>query len=122
MKRTFVLSLLRCCMVKSTHRRSFFLTVWVYRVRNCRRILQAAEKGHTESYIICPAGVVGPSRGPVPANSIFFKFMAQLALAFKKALYVGEGENVFYTVGTPLPPYDAFTVSLTQLVALGPSG
>ncbi|KAF8499100.1 NAD-binding protein [Russula emetica] len=61
-------------------------------------ILQAAEKGHTESYIICPAAVVGPSRGPVRANSFFFKFMAQLALAFKKTFYVGEGENVFYTV------------------------
>jgi len=61
-------------------------------------ILQAAEKGHTESYIICPAAVVGPSRGPVPAGSFFFKFMAQLALAFKKTFYVGEGENIFYTV------------------------
>jgi hypothetical protein len=110
-------------MVKSTHRRSFFLTVCVCRVRNCRRrILQAAEKGHTESYIICPAAVVGPSRGPVRANTFFFKFLAQLALAFKKTFYVGEGENVFYTVGIPLPPYDAFTVSLTQLVTLGPSG
>jgi len=99
MKRTFVPSLLSCCMVKSTHRRSFFLTVCVRRVRNCRRILQAAEKGHTESYIICPAAVVGPSRGPVPANTFFFKFLSQLALAFKKTFYVGEGENVFYTVG-----------------------
>jgi len=98
MKRTFVLSLLSCCMVRSTYRRSFFLTVCARRVRNCRRILQAAEKGHTESYIICPAAVVGPSRGPVRANSFFFKFMAQLALAFKKTFYVGEGENVFYTV------------------------
>jgi hypothetical protein len=105
MRWTFVPSLLRCCMVKSTYRRSFLFTVlWVCRVRNCRRILQAAEKGHTESYIICPAAVVGPSRGPVPANSVFFKFLAQLTLAFKKALYVGEGENVFYTVGIPSPP------------------
>lgn len=103
MKRTFVLSLLRCCMVKSMHRTSFFLTVCVCRVRNCRRILQAAEKGHTESYIICPAAVVGPSSGPVPASSVFFKFLAQLALGFKRTLYVGEGENVFYTVGIPLP-------------------
>jgi hypothetical protein len=106
MKRIFVLSPLRCCMVKSTYRRSFFLTVLcVCRVPSCRSILQAAEKGHTESYIICPAAVVGPSRGPVPASSVFFKFMAQLALGFKKALYVGEGENVFYTVGTPLYQY-----------------
>jgi len=101
MKRIFVLSLLRCCMVKSTYRRSFFLTVCGCRARNCRRILQAAEKGHTESYIICPAAVVGPSSGPVPANTFFFKFMAQLALAFDKTFYIGEGENLFYTVGTP---------------------
>ncbi len=104
MKRTFVLSLLRCCMVKSTHRRSYFLTVCVCHVRNCRRILQAAEKGHTESYIICPAAVVGPSRGPVPTSSFFFKFLAQLTLAFKKTFYVGEGQNIFYAVGHPSPP------------------
>ena len=121
MKRTFVLSHLRCCMVKSTHRRSFFLTVSMSRMWNCRRILQAAEKGHTESYIVCPAAVVGPSRGPVSANSLFFKFMSQLALAFKKSFYVGEGENVFYAVGIPLPLYDACTFSFTQLVTLGPS-
>jgi hypothetical protein len=101
MSQTFVLSRLKCCMVKSTHRRSFILTICARRVRNCRRILQAAEKGHTESYIICPAAVVGPSRGPVPANSFFFKFMTQLALAFKKSLYIGEGENLLYAVGIP---------------------
>jgi hypothetical protein len=95
----------------------------VYRVWNCRRILQAAEKGHTESYIVCPAAVVGPPSGPVRAGSVFFKFMSQLALAFKKTFYIGEGENIFYTVGIPLPSYDdAFTVPLTRLVALGPSG
>jgi hypothetical protein len=104
MKRTFVPSLLRCCMVKSTHRRSSFLTASAYRVLNCRRILQAAEKGHTESYIICPAAVVGPSRGPVPASSAFFKLVAQLAIAFKKTFYIGEGENVFYAVGISPPP------------------
>jgi hypothetical protein len=104
MKRTFVLSHLRCCTVKSTHRRSFFLTVCVYCLRNCHRILQTSEKGHTESYIICPAAVVGRSRGPVPASSVFFKFLAQLAIAFKKTFYVGEGENLFYAVGILLPP------------------
>src|SRR6266404_3844333 len=120
MKRTFVLSLLRCCTVKSTHRGSFSSTVCERCELDCRRILQAAENGHTESYIICPAAVVGPSSGPVPANSVFFKFMTQLALAFKKSFYVGEGENVFYTVGWHLLPPNASTVSLTRLVALGP--
>lgn len=71
----------------------------------CRRILKAAEEGFTESYIICPAAVVGPSTGPAPAYSFFLKFMVQFMLAFKKAIYVGEGENVFYTVGIPLPPH-----------------
>ncbi|KAH9994391.1 hypothetical protein BJV77DRAFT_943656 [Russula vinacea] len=61
-------------------------------------ILKAAEEGFTESYIICPAAVVGPSTGPAPAYSFFLKFMVQFMLAFKKAIYVGEGENVFYTV------------------------
>ncbi|KAI0298776.1 hypothetical protein B0F90DRAFT_1730957 [Multifurca ochricompacta] len=61
-------------------------------------ILQASEAGYTESYIICPAAIVGPPTGPVPAGSYFIKFMTQLVLAFKKALYIGEGSNVFYTV------------------------
>jgi hypothetical protein len=74
----------------------------VCRVLNCRRILQAAEKGHTGSYIVCPAAIVGPSRGPAPAN-LFFKFMAQLALAFKRTAYIGEGENFFHTVGISYP-------------------
>ncbi|KAH9979193.1 hypothetical protein BJV74DRAFT_888117 [Russula compacta] len=61
-------------------------------------ILRAAEDGYTVSYIVCPGAVVGPSTGPVPAASLFFKFATQLALEFKKAIYVGEGSNVFYMV------------------------
>jgi len=61
-------------------------------------ILRASEAGYTESYIISPAAIVGPPTGPVPAGSVFFKFMTQFALALKKAIYVGEGENVFYMV------------------------
>ncbi|KAH8980018.1 NAD-binding protein [Lactarius akahatsu] len=61
-------------------------------------ILRASEEGYTESYIICPAAIVGPSTGPVPSASFFFHFMTQLALGFKKAIYVGEGSNIFYTV------------------------
>ncbi|KAI0249453.1 hypothetical protein BJV78DRAFT_1227496 [Lactifluus subvellereus] len=61
-------------------------------------VMQASEAGYTESYIICPAAIVGPPTGPVPAGSVFFKFMTQLALAFKKAIYIGEGSNVFYTL------------------------
>ena len=66
--------------------------------------MQASEAGYTESYIICPAAMVGPPTGPVPAGSVFFKFMTQVALAFKKAIYIGEGSNVFYTVSVPLEP------------------
>ncbi len=62
------------------------------------RLLHASEEGYTESYIICPAAIVGPSTGPVPSASFFFHFMTQLALGFKKAIYVGEGSNIFYTV------------------------
>jgi hypothetical protein len=47
--------------------------------------------------------------------------MVQLAIAFKKATYVGEGENLFHTVGILLPPY-VFTVRFTHFVALGASG
>ncbi|KAI9436010.1 NAD-binding protein [Lactarius indigo] len=61
-------------------------------------ILRASEEGYTESYIICPAAIVGPSTGPVPTASTFFHFMTQLALGFKKAIYVGEGSNIFYAV------------------------
>jgi len=61
-------------------------------------ILRASEEGYTESYIVCPAAVVGPSRGPVPSGSVFFKFISQFSLALKKLVYVGEGENHFYMV------------------------
>jgi len=61
-------------------------------------LLRASEEGYTESYIICPAAIVGAATGPVPSASFFFHFMTQLALAFKKAIYVGEGSNVFYAV------------------------
>jgi len=62
------------------------------------RILRASEEGHTESYIVCPAAIVGPGTGPAPCASLFFHFNTQLALGFKKAAYVGDGANVFYTV------------------------
>ncbi|KAF8261163.1 hypothetical protein EI94DRAFT_1608219 [Lactarius quietus] len=61
-------------------------------------ILSASNEGFTESYIICPAAIVGPGTGPVPSASFFFDFMMQVALGFKMAVYVGEGSNVFYTV------------------------
>jgi len=77
----------------------------------CRRILRASEEGYTESYIVCPGAVVGPSKGPVPSGSVFFKFMSQFSLAFKKPFYVGEGGGHFYTVRIPLVP---FTCPLTH--------
>src|SRR5882762_2067312 len=36
------------------------------------RILRASEEGHTESYIVCPAAIVGPGTGPAPCASVFF--------------------------------------------------
>ena len=48
---------------------------------------------------------------------ILLQILGTAALAFK-TFYIGEGENMFYTVSIPLPPYDAFTVSLAQLFAL----
>jgi hypothetical protein len=68
------------------------------------RILKASEAGHTESYIVCPAIVVGPSTGPVPTTSLFFFFITQFILAFKKPTYIGAGENVFYVVRAHFNP------------------
>lgn len=68
------------------------------------RILRAAEEGYTESYIVCPGAIVGPGTGPVPSVSLFFHFMTQIALGFKKAVYVGEGSNQFYIVRCPSAP------------------
>ncbi len=103
MKLTFVLSLVRCSTVKSTYRRYFFLTECECHERDCRSILQAVEDGYTESYIICPGGVVGPSSGPIPASSGFFRYATAPALAVQKAFIVGEGENLFNLVDI-LPP------------------
>ena len=65
------------------------------------RILRASEEGYTESYIICPAAIVGPATGPVPSVSLLFPFVTQIVLGFKKAVYVGDGDNLFYLVRTP---------------------
>ena len=50
------------------------------------------------SYIMCPGAVVGTSSGPVTTASLFFRLITKLALDYKKAVYVGEGSNVFYAV------------------------
>jgi len=65
--------------------------------------MRAAEEGYTASYIVAPGAVVGKSTGAVRTASIFFKFNTELALNFKKAIYVGEGANVFYMVRTFFP-------------------
>ncbi|KAH9041084.1 hypothetical protein EDB85DRAFT_2140257 [Lactarius pseudohatsudake] len=59
-------------------------------------ILRASTDGYTESYIICPGAIVGPSTGPVTTSSLFFRFITALALKQKKSVYIGEGSNVFY--------------------------
>ncbi|KAI9512289.1 hypothetical protein F5148DRAFT_14024 [Russula earlei] len=61
-------------------------------------IFHASDQGYTESYTVCPAAVVGPSTGPIPASSAFFKYLTQFVLASKKPLYVGEGANLFHAV------------------------
>ncbi|KAF8261164.1 hypothetical protein EI94DRAFT_824157 [Lactarius quietus] len=58
-------------------------------------ILAASEEGYTTSYIICPGAIVGPS---VTTASLFFRFVTELALDHKRAIYIGEGTNVFYAV------------------------
>jgi len=90
------------------------------------RILRAAEEGYIVSYIVCPGGIVGPSNAPLPTASIFFKFIMQVTLAFKKPIYVGEGSSVFYMVCACVP-YNTYAhpclcslyqVRLDDLVAL----
>ncbi len=65
--------------------------------------MRAAEEGYTVSYIVAPGAVVGESTGAVRTASIFFRFNVELALKFKRAVYVGEGLNVFYMVDTSFP-------------------
>ena len=65
--------------------------------------MRASEEGYTVSYIVAPGAVVGKSTGAVRTASIFFKFNTELSLAFKRAIYVGEGSNVFYMVRTFFP-------------------
>jgi hypothetical protein len=60
--------------------------------------MRASEEGYTVSYVVAPGAVVGKSTGAARTASIFFKFNTDLALNFKKAIYVGEGSNVFYMV------------------------
>lgn len=67
------------------------------------RILRASEEGYTVSYIVAPGAVIGKSTGVVRTASIFFKFNTEIALKFKKAVYVGEGSNVFYMVRSSSP-------------------
>lgn len=83
--------------------------------------MRASEEGYTVSYIVAPGAVVGKSTGAVPTASIFFKFNTQLALGFKKAIYVGEGSNVFYMVRwSPSTPF--IRVCVFTLFMLGASG
>lgn len=58
----------------------------------------ASQEGYTESYIVCPGAIVGPSSGPIPTVSLFCRFITKLALDHDQAVYVGEGSNVFYAV------------------------
>ncbi|KAI0040282.1 NAD(P)-binding protein [Auriscalpium vulgare] len=56
-------------------------------------ILQAGEEGYVNTYIICPAGVVGPPRGPFQVGSFFTRNIVQFCIAMKQPTYVGEGTN-----------------------------
>ena len=66
--------------------------------------MRASEEGYTISYLVAPGAVVGKSTGAVRTASIFFKFNTEIALNFKKAVYVGEGANVFYMVRSSFAP------------------
>ena len=47
---------------------------------------------------MCPGAVVGPSTGPIPIAPLFFRFTTDVALKHKRAVYIGEGSNIFYAV------------------------
>ncbi|KAI0294194.1 hypothetical protein BC826DRAFT_353657 [Russula brevipes] len=61
-------------------------------------ILRASEKGDTVSYIVCPGGIFGLSKGKVPTTSTFVRATTQLMSAFGHPIYIGEGSSVFYGV------------------------
>jgi len=84
--------------------------------------MRASEEGYTVSYIVAPGAVVGKSTGAVRTASIFFKFNTELALTFKKAVYVGEGSNVFYMVRTSLGYVPVCSHRLFTSFILGASG
>ena len=88
-------------MVKTWARcMSSFLTVCVCHVLNCRRIPQASEKGHTGSYIVCPAAIVGPSREPAPPTCSSSNSWHSL---LSRSRGPPIGENVLHTVGISYP-------------------
>lgn len=84
--------------------------------------MRAAEEGYMVSYIVAPGAVVGKSTGAVRTASIFFKFNTELALTFKKAVYVGEGANVFYMVRTSFGYVSVCSHRLSTSFILGASG
>ena len=59
------------------------------------RILHISEEGYTKLYIICPV------TGPIPSVLVLFPFIMQITLGLKKAVYVGDGDNLLYLVRTP---------------------
>jgi hypothetical protein len=83
--------------------------------------MRASEEGYTVSYVVAPGAVVGKSTGAVRTASIFFKFNTEIALKFKKAVYVGEGSNVFYMVRLT-PPTPFIHVCMFTLFMPGASG
>ncbi|KAI0271291.1 hypothetical protein BC834DRAFT_966801 [Gloeopeniophorella convolvens] len=62
-------------------------------------ILQAGEAGYAETHIISPGGIIGISDGPLPAGSVFIKYLIHLATLRRRPCYIGEGSNVLYLVG-----------------------
>jgi hypothetical protein len=117
MKRTFVLSLLRCYMAKSTHRRSFF---WLHACAACGTAVGffRQRRRATPSRILY---ALQPSLGRQEDQFLPTRFSSNswhsLCSRLRRPSMSAKAKTSS-TRRASLPPYDAFTVSLTQLFAL----
>ncbi|KAF8603601.1 NAD(P)-binding protein [Ceratobasidium sp. AG-I] len=61
-------------------------------------VFAAHNSGIAETYIVCPSFVYGKGTGPVNKKSIPIPFFIKIALARRKAVYVGEGANIWSNI------------------------
>lgn len=60
--------------------------------------MEAGKDGIANTFILCPAIVYGPSRGPCHKPSTFYRYVSTAFIASGQAFVIGEGSNVHGTV------------------------